>query len=147
MSDWKLGCLNSHDYERGSISSDPTEHSGEGRKTNMLAVIMRPILVVVLDLVEIVLVELSYKAGKVAVLEVEREDGASKRVHVLSIPHQRPFPVSDTGIRWTDLDDERVSGVAPADDLCKSRILEHSATRPKYELASDLCTEKVCCGC
>jgi hypothetical protein len=40
-------------------------------------------LIRVLDLVKVVLVELADKARKVAVLKVEREDGARERVHIL----------------------------------------------------------------
>lgn len=56
-----------------------------GNETDMLAVWMRSIFGVVLDLVEVVLVELTNEAGEVAVLEMEREDGSSERVHILNI--------------------------------------------------------------
>lgn len=77
----KLGCLNSQVCERlkrkvssSKVSAKPETHVLSVRATSLLGV---------LDFVEVVLVELTDERGKVGVLEVEREDRASERVHVL----------------------------------------------------------------
>jgi len=66
---------------KGQLSSSRRSNSATAR-THVLAVRATSLLGV-LDLVEVVLVELTNERGKVGMLEVEREDRASERVHVL----------------------------------------------------------------
>jgi hypothetical protein len=68
---WNSGCLNSHACSRVSL----TVYRRGGTRTHVGAIWGGTVILIVLsDLVKVIFVELSDETGKVAVLEVFRED-------------------------------------------------------------------------
>jgi hypothetical protein len=96
-------------------------------QTNLIivAALARPFGI--LDFVEVVLVELSYKRGKIGMFEMPRQQGLCELVDVLRKSlYQTVLVRGGCTIKEADLDDEAVAVVAPRDYMLKCDVLEHA---------------------